>query len=85
MDDALLMGRFEGLSDLLGDRQGFIDGDRPLLDAIGQRRPLDEFEDQRLDALSLFKPVDAPDVRMVQRGQHLGFPLGSGPGGRGRT
>ncbi len=78
MDDALLMCRFEGSGDLLGDGQGFVDGDRPLLDAIRQRRPFDQFEDQRLDTLSLLQPVDTADVRVVQRGEDFGFPLEAG-------
>ena len=78
MDDPLLVGRFEGFGDLLGDGQGFVDRDRPLRDAVRQRRPLDEFKDQRLDAVRLLQPVDAPDVGMVQRGEHLGLTLEAG-------
>ena len=68
MNDALLMGRFEGFGDLLRDGEGFLNRDGTLLDAIRQRRPLDQLQDQRLDALGLLQPVDAPDVRVVQRG-----------------
>ena len=75
VDDALLVGGFERLSNLLGDGQGFVKRDRPLLDAIRQRRPFDQFEDQRPNALGLRQPVDAPDVGVVQRGEDLGFPL----------
>ena len=75
MDDALLMGCFESLGDLLGDGASFVDGDRPLLDAVRQRRALDQFQNQRPDALSLLQPVDGADVGMVQRGEHLGLPL----------
>ena len=85
MDDALLMGRFEGFGNLLGDGEGFVDGDRALLDAVRQGWPFDEFEHQRPDALSLLQPVDAPDVGVVQRGEDLGFPLEAGqPVGVGR-
>ncbi len=77
MNDAALVGCFEGLRDLLGDGEGFVDWDRSLLDAIRQRRPLDEFEDQRLNALGFLQPLDTPNVRMVQRGQHLRFALES--------
>ena len=78
MDDPLLMRRFEGFGDLLRDRQGFVDGDRSVRDAIRQGRPLDEFEHQRLGALRFFQPVDVPDVGMVQRGEDLGFALEAG-------
>ena len=83
MDDPLLMRRFEGFGDLLRDGEGLINGDRPLGDAIRQGRPLDQFEHQRseLAALGLvgfLKPVDVPDVGMVQRGEHFGFALEAG-------
>ncbi len=75
MDDPLLMRRFEGFRDLLGNRQRLIDGNRPLLDAIRQRRSFDQFKNERLLAFRFFQPVDVPDVRMVQRGQDFGFPF----------
>ena len=61
----------KSFSDLFRDRECLVNLDRTLLDAIRQRRPLDQFEDQRPDALSLLQAVDAPDVRMVQRGRCL--------------
>ena len=48
---------------------------RPLCDPIRERRPLDEFEHQRRDAVRIFEAVDAADVRMVQRRQDLGLTL----------
>jgi hypothetical protein len=69
MDDALLMGGFKGLGDLSCDGQRFIDRDRPLCDAIGERRPLDQLHHEGLDALDLLETVDDGDVRMVQRGE----------------
>ena len=75
MDDSLLMGRFEGFGDLLGNRQCLVERDRPLRDAVRQGWPLDQLQDQRPDAIRLLQAVDGADVRMVQRGQHLGFPL----------
>ena len=78
MNHALLVRRFEGFGDLLGDGEGVVDGDWPLRDAIRQRRPLDQFEDQRLGALGLLQPVDVPDVGMVERGEDFGFALEAG-------
>ena len=46
MDDACFVGSFECVDDLSGDGQRFVDGDRPLRDAIGERRPIDQFQDQ---------------------------------------
>ena len=49
-----------------GDGQGFVDGDRPPLDAISQRWAFDEFEDERLRAFGFFEAVDGSNVRMVE-------------------
>ena len=85
MNDPLLVRRFEGFGDLPGDGERFVDRDRPLRDAVRQRRPLDQFEDQRPDALSLFQPVDAPDVGMVSATRAPWPHARSGPAGRGLT
>ena len=39
MDDAGFMRRFKGFGNLLGDREGFVERNRPLLDAIRQVGP----------------------------------------------
>ena len=44
MNDALLVRRFQGVCDLLGDGQRFINWNGPLLDPIGQRRTFDQRE-----------------------------------------
>ena len=62
MDRPGLVGGLQRLGDLLGDGESLVDRDRPLLDAISQRRSLDQFEDQRPDTLGFLQPVDAPDV-----------------------
>ena len=36
MDDALLMRRFQGFGDLLRNRQGLVDRNRTLRDAVGE-------------------------------------------------
>ena len=66
MNDARFMGRFEGLGDLLGDGQGFVDRDRASLDAICQGRPFNQFEDKRTDVIRFFESVDGRDVWMVE-------------------
>ena len=51
MDDAVLVRRLERLGDLARDRQRFVERNRAVRDAIGERRPLDELQDERLDAV----------------------------------
>jgi hypothetical protein len=71
MDDALLVRRFERFSDLFGNRQRFIDGQRALRDALGQRRAFHQLHDDGV----VFESVDRGDVGMIQRRQHLRFSL----------
>ena len=47
VDDPLLVRRFERLRDLLRDRQRLVDGNRPVRDAIGERRSLDQLQHER--------------------------------------
>ena len=75
MDDALLVRGFQCFGNLLGDRQRLIDWNRPLRDAVGQRRSFDQLHDERLHAIRLLKAVDVRDVRMIQRGEDLCFAL----------
>ena len=75
MNDPLLVRGFEGVRDLCRHRQRVIDGDRALRDPIGQRRPFDEFQDERRDAVAFLEPVDAADVGMIERRQRLRFTL----------
>ena len=55
----------------------FIERNRALGDPLGERRPFDQLEDERHCPVRLFEPVDAADVRMIQRGEHLRFALKS--------
>ena len=73
MDHSGLVRGLKRLSDLLGDGQRLVDGDRALGDSVRQGRAFDQFEDERLDAVRLFQAMDAAYVGMVQRGQDFGF------------
>ena len=73
MDDPLLVGRFECLRDLPRDWQRLVDGNRPVHDAIGERRSLDQLQHDRLEVVRFFKAVNRTDVRMVERGEQLRF------------
>ena len=75
MDDPLLVRRLERLGDLARDRQRLLDRDRSARDPIGERRPFDQLEHQRLDAVGLLEAVDRRDVRMVERREHLRLAL----------
>ena len=78
MDHPRLVCGLQRLRDLLRDRQRLIQRDRPLRDPVSEGGPFDQLQHERLDALRLLQPVDAPDVRMVERGEDLGFPLEAG-------
>jgi hypothetical protein len=58
---------FQSFSNLLGDRQGFVERHRPVADPLGQRRHLDQLHHQSADAVALFQSVDGGDVGMVQQ------------------
>ena len=73
VNDALFVRGFERLGDLLRDGQRLVERDRAPRDALRQVLALDELHHQRGDAPTFFEPVDARDVRMVQRGEGLGF------------
>ena len=62
MDDALAVCRLEGLGELTRDLQRFVDRNRSRREAIGERRPFDQLEDQRQPAVDLFDAVDCRDV-----------------------
>ena len=47
----------------------------PWRNAVGQRRPLDQFHHQRESSVRLLQAVDVRDVRMVQDGEDFGFAL----------
>ena len=63
MDDACLVRRFKRLGDLLGDREGFVERDRPLLDPICQCWPFPGFPIclPQMAPLSEISDLPAPD------------------------
>ena len=75
VDDPRLVRRFQRLGDLARDRQRLVQRDRAVPKSIGQRRPLDQLQDEPVDSLAPLQSVDCPDVRMVQRRQDLRFAL----------
>ena len=51
MDDPLLVSGLESIRDLPGDREGLLNRERTIGDAIRQGRTLDELQGQRLYAV----------------------------------
>jgi hypothetical protein len=71
--DATLVCRFERVRDLSCDRDGVVDCNRSGRDAVGQRRALDQLEDQRMHSVGCLQPVDGGDVGVIHRREDLCF------------
>ena len=56
----------------------FIDRERPLRDAVRQRRSLDQLHHEGRFRSRSLETVDLRDVGMVQRGEDFGLPLEPG-------
>ena len=74
------VGRLQRLGDLPGDRQGFVQWNRPLGNAVGERGTFDQLQDERLGTVSriFFSAVDGGNPRVVQAGEDLRFSLEPG-------
>ena len=77
MDDAVIVRGFQGISDLFGDGQQFVQRHRASRDAVRERGPLDEFHDQRDGPVRVLQSVDVRDVRVVQHREDFRFTLES--------
>ncbi len=75
MNNPLLVRGFESFGDLLRNGQGFVEGNGALGDAVGERRPLDQFHHEGVHAGGLLEPVDRGDVGMIERRERLGLAL----------
>ena len=73
MDDALIVRGFEGLRDLLRDRQRVGERHRSARDQHREVVAFDEFHDQRAHAAQVLEAVDVRDIGMVQRREDLRF------------
>ena len=72
------MRGLQRFSDLLRNRQRFIQGDRSLRDPVSQGRTLDQLQHQRPRPLRFLDAVDGGDVRVVEAGEDLRLPLEPG-------
>ena len=73
MDDALAVRGVERPGDLMGDPQCFVQRQRAVHQAIGERGSLDELQHECPRPAGVLEPVDECDVRMIQRRQRAGF------------
>ena len=78
MSNALLVRRSESVGNLPRDRHSLIDRHRRTRDTIGEGVALDQLKNERVRLTAVFEPVDAADVRMVERGEHLCLPAEAG-------
>ena len=78
MNDSEFVCGFESPRDLFGDRQCFVKRNGTMSDSLRERGALNQFKDERVDAVRVFKAVDRCDVRIVQRRQELRFALEAG-------
>ena len=75
MNNALLVGVFESLRDLLRNRQGFLERQGARSYPLGQSLTFYQFHHQSPGAGRLFEAMYGSNIRMVQQCENLCFPL----------
>ena len=75
MNDPLLVRRLERVRDLTRKRECLSERNRPVGDALRERRALNELQHERAGAVRFFEAVDRRDVRMIQRREQMGLAL----------
>ena len=80
MDHPGLMSSLQGLGDLLRYWQGLVQWDLALGNPVGEGRAFDQLQDECAAALDfvVFNAVDGGDVRVVEAGEDVRFPLEPG-------
>src|ERR1043166_5582286 len=73
MDNVPLVRVFQRLGDLPRDRQGFIERNGSLRDALGQRRTLHQLHHQ----CAVFQPVNPRDIWVIEQGEDLSLTVES--------
>ena len=74
----LLVRGFERLRDLPRDRERSSIGKAAAREALGQRRSLDQLEDESAKSVGFFEAIDRGDVWMIQRGSDARLALEAG-------
>src|SRR5262245_54166772 len=77
MDDSGVVRGFKRFRNLPREWKCFIERNRPSLDSRGEILSLDEFHHQRRRLVGALEAVNRGDVRVIERGQGLGFTLKS--------
>ena len=75
MNDAAVVRGFQCFGHLSRDRHRLVDRHGTGRQSFGQRRAVDELEDERRDVPTFLESVDGPDVWMIERrkGERLVF------------
>ena len=75
MNDPLLVSGLQRQRDLPCNGQGLFRPNGSLREAIRQCRTFHQLEHQRVHSVRFFQTIDAGNIRMIERGQHLRFAL----------
>ena len=78
MNDPLFVRRLEGLGNLCRDPEAFAQGNRPARDCLREIFAIHQLDDESRDAVAVFEAVDRRNMGMIQRGEHVRFPLKAG-------
>ena len=70
MDDSFLVRDFERERNLPCNRKRVRQRQPTPVNPLGQCVARYQLEDERLDAIALFNPVDRRDIGMIERRQH---------------
>ena len=84
MHDPLAMRLIQRVSDLDATLEWLVERQRPLFEPLDRGFAFDEFHDQEVDPVLVSDIVEGADVRVVEAGDRLGFPLGTAVSDQGR-
>src|SRR5262245_56880476 len=71
MDDTALVRDGNSIRDLTRNRERFRNGERTAGDAIDQRRPFHELEDEGVHLTAVLEPMNRGDIWMIERREHV--------------
>ena len=80
MDDPRFVLCLQSLGELMRNRQRFVDRDRAVCDAVGERGSFNQLQGERAGAIGFvffFRAVDLRDAKVVEAGENLRLPLES--------